>query len=115
MKASDVMTVTVISADPDATVLQAARYMRLVSGVAVAWPLSARAQQPTTPAVNIAVLTDMSGLFATLAGDGSVVAAYMTGTETTPFNTALHTSIFIGSNEVNPSPKPIAVAAKMMM
>ena len=27
MKASDVMTVTVISADPDATVLQAARYM----------------------------------------------------------------------------------------
>ena len=42
-----------------------------------AWPLAARAQQPATPAINIAVLTDMSGLFATLAGDGSVVAAYM--------------------------------------
>jgi hypothetical protein len=44
--------------------------MRLVSGAAaVAWPLSACAQQPATPAINIAVLTDMSGLFATLAGD----------------------------------------------
>ena len=38
---------------------------------------SARAQQPATPAINIAVLTDMTGLFATLAGEGSVVAAYM--------------------------------------
>jgi len=44
---------------------------------AVAWPLRVRAQQPEASAINIAVLTDMTGLFATLAGEGSVVAAYM--------------------------------------
>jgi branched-chain amino acid transport system substrate-binding protein len=36
-----------------------------------------RAQQPEASAINIAVLTDMTGVFATLAGEGSVVAAYM--------------------------------------
>jgi branched-chain amino acid transport system substrate-binding protein len=44
---------------------------------AVAWPLRVRAQQPEASAINIAVLTDMTGVFATLAGEGSVVAAYM--------------------------------------
>ena len=51
-------------------------FIRLIGGATVAWPFDARAQLPT-PAINIAVLTDMTGLFATLAGDGSVVAAYM--------------------------------------
>jgi branched-chain amino acid transport system substrate-binding protein len=48
-----------------------------MGGVTVAWPLGARAQQQLTPAINIAVLTDMTGLFATLAGEGSVAAAHM--------------------------------------
>src|SRR5262245_27086204 len=42
---------------------------------AVTWPL--RAQQAGEPHVDIGVLTDMTGLYATLAGEGSVVAAQM--------------------------------------
>src|SRR5215470_4264916 len=44
---------------------------------AAAWPIGTRAQQERQPAINIGVLTDMSGLFATLAGAGSVAAAEM--------------------------------------
>jgi branched-chain amino acid transport system substrate-binding protein len=36
-----------------------------------------RAQQPATPTINVAVLTDMTGLYATVAGEGSVAAAHM--------------------------------------
>src|SRR5262245_2767818 len=44
---------------------------------AAAFPLAASAQQLREPAINIGVLTDMSGPFATLAGAGSVAAAEM--------------------------------------
>jgi branched-chain amino acid transport system substrate-binding protein len=44
---------------------------------AAAWPLAAGAQQLRESAINIGVLTDMSGPFATLAGAGSVDAAEM--------------------------------------
>src|SRR5262252_1812664 len=44
---------------------------------AAAWPLATSAQQFREPAINIGVLTDMTGLFATLAGAGSVAAAEM--------------------------------------
>ena len=50
--------------------------LRLAGSVA-AWPLVAHAQQSREPAINIGVLTDMSGLFATLSGAGSVEAAEM--------------------------------------
>jgi hypothetical protein len=49
---------------------------RLAGSVAT-WPLVAHAQQSREPAINIGVLTDMSGLFATLSGAGSVEAAEM--------------------------------------
>src|SRR5262245_14791517 len=52
-------------------------FISLVGGATVAWPLGVRAQQPVAPAINIAVLNDMVGLYAALAGEGSVVAAYM--------------------------------------
>ena len=48
--------------------------LKLASSAA-AWPLIASAQQSREPAINIGVLTDMTGLFATLAGAGSVEAA----------------------------------------
>jgi len=51
-------------------------FISLPIGAAVSWPLTARAQ-PREPAVNIGVLTDMNGLYATLAGAGSVAAAEM--------------------------------------
>ena len=48
-----------------------------IASAAAAWPLGARAQPSRDPNINIGVLTDMSGLFATLAGAGSVAAAEM--------------------------------------
>jgi branched-chain amino acid transport system substrate-binding protein len=52
-------------------------FIALVGGAAIAPPHVSRAQQARDPAINIGVLTDMSGLFATLAGAGSVAAAEM--------------------------------------
>jgi branched-chain amino acid transport system substrate-binding protein len=52
-------------------------FVKVIACSAAAWPLVARAQQAREPSINIGVLTDMTGLFATLAGEGSVVAAHM--------------------------------------
>ena len=52
-------------------------FIRGITGAAAAWPQVLRAQQPRDPNINIGVLTDMSGLFATLAGAGSVASAEM--------------------------------------
>jgi branched-chain amino acid transport system substrate-binding protein len=51
-------------------------FITLVAGAA-SWPLVAQAQQAREPAINVGVLTDMSGLYATLSGAGSVAAAEM--------------------------------------
>src|SRR5215510_7932019 len=51
--------------------------LKLAAGSAAAWPFISRAQSLRGPAINIGVLTDMSGLYATLAGAGSVAAAEM--------------------------------------
>lgn len=52
-------------------------FVKLIATSAAAWPLGTYAQEAHEPAINIGVLTDMSGLFATLAGAGSVAAAEM--------------------------------------
>lgn len=51
-------------------------FITLVAGPA-GWPLVARAERAREPAINVGVLTDMSGLYATLSGAGSVAAAEM--------------------------------------
>jgi branched-chain amino acid transport system substrate-binding protein len=57
--------------------LQRREVIKLIAGSAAVWPLATRAQPAREASVNIGVLTDMTGIFATLAGEGSVVAAQM--------------------------------------
>ena len=52
-------------------------FIKSACGAAAAWPGAARGQQPGAAAVNIGVLTDITGVFAKLGGEGSVVAAHM--------------------------------------
>ena len=52
-------------------------FISRIAGAAAAWPQVVGAQQLRDPNINIGVLTDMSGLFATLAGAGSVASAEM--------------------------------------
>jgi branched-chain amino acid transport system substrate-binding protein len=52
-------------------------FIALLGSTAATWPLTVSAEQTDEPHVDIGVLTDMTGLFAPLAGQGSVVAAQM--------------------------------------
>jgi branched-chain amino acid transport system substrate-binding protein len=51
-------------------------FVKGIAGAAI-WPGLIHAQQPRDPSINVGVLTDMSGLFASLAGAGSVASAEM--------------------------------------
>ena len=72
-------------------------------------PIKAVADQPTQASQRWARKRPMT--------DGLVMRTIiiaMTGTETMPFKTALHTSILMGSNEVKPSANPTMVAIRMI-
>src|SRR6476660_10480392 len=51
-------------------------FIAFLGGTAT-WHLTVRAKTSREASINIGVLTDMTGIFATLAGEGSVVAAHM--------------------------------------
>jgi branched-chain amino acid transport system substrate-binding protein len=52
-------------------------FVKIIAGSAAAWPLAARSQHARDPSINIGVLTDMTGLYSPISGEGSVVAARM--------------------------------------